>query len=407
MHRDLSQFRSRSPLFFLPLALFFASAALLIACETSDSVGETRITNDLAIFDVDSDGVLDLALARRRKNDPDTRKGDVSIVLQDAQDDEKFNRLQSPRSGRNPRSIVAVDLDQDGQIEIITANRAPSTASFFYRDPKSPPRFQKRIDMDVGARPADLEAIDLDGDGWLDLVFANLGDDSISILYQDSDFPGSFEVERRVPVGFSQRSIAVADVNRDGRLDLVAAGEDQTAWLPAAAGSARAFATARVVLDGGRPVVVEAKDLDGDGWVDFVIGDRDSAFGRMHVLLQDASAPGAFLPTVFETIEKPTDLKIVDVNGDGFRDVVLSSFFERDFETDRGWITVYLQDASRPGRLVVSSDQRLRGETNKVKVIDMNGDGALDIVTASTGARALFGIPGAPGFFEDAVILKK
>jgi hypothetical protein len=155
---------------------------------------------------------------------------------------------------------------------------------------------------------ANLIAIaDVNGDGLNDLVITDPGPaggaaPTVSVLLQDAAHPGQF----LAPVSYATapqslaQSIVVADVNADGRPDIVIGGDNAVSVLlqnPATAGSFLA-ATNYPVEDANQIAIA---DVNGDGRVDIVI-----ATGPTHalvsgvitnhpgVLLQSASAPGTF-----------------------------------------------------------------------------------------------------------------
>ncbi len=73
----------------------------------------------------------------------------------------------------------------------------------------------------VGIYPFSVAVADVNGDGWLDVLTANHGSADVSVLLGNGE--GAFPTQQRFAVGAAPYSVAVADVNGDGRLDLVTA----------------------------------------------------------------------------------------------------------------------------------------------------------------------------------------
>jgi len=126
--------------------------------------------------------------------------------------------------------------------------------------------------------PFSVAAADLDGDGDLDLVSANRDGDDLTVFFQLS--AGSFALDP-VRLGDSATlegpcSVAAADLDGDGDQDLVSAnelGRDLTAFFQLSPGS---FETAPLRLGSGGafPASVLATDLDGDGDQDLILGNQ-------------------------------------------------------------------------------------------------------------------------------------
>jgi hypothetical protein len=155
---------------------------------------------------------------------------------------------------------------------------------------------------------ANLIAIaDVNGDGLNDLVITDPGPaggtaPTVSVLLQDPAHPGQFlaAVSYATAVGSLARSIVVADVNGDGRPDIVIGGDDAVSVLlqdPTKAGTFLA-ATNYPVQDANQIAIA---DVNGDGLVDIIVGTgltHPSVGGVITnnpgVLLQSATAPGTF-----------------------------------------------------------------------------------------------------------------
>lgn len=72
----------------------------------------------------------------------------------------------------------------------------------------------------MGNGPNDVAVGDFNGDGHLDIVAANYGFDTVSVLLGNGD--GSFQAQATFGVGSGPSSVAVGDFNKDGYLDIVA-----------------------------------------------------------------------------------------------------------------------------------------------------------------------------------------
>jgi hypothetical protein len=138
-------------------------------------------------------------------------------------------------TGRGPSSIIAADFNADGKMDLAVTNALDNTVSVFLGNGDG--TFATRTDYATGNSPAWVSAGDFTGSGILDLAIANNGaptstatGNTVSILLGQANAngtaTGTFGTHTDFPAGNGPASIAVADYNVDGRLDLAVA--DQT-----------------------------------------------------------------------------------------------------------------------------------------------------------------------------------
>src|SRR5262249_10269620 len=153
----------------------------------------------------------------------------------------------------------------------------------------------------VGNFPRSVVPADVNGDGRPDLIVANQLSNTVSVLL-NTTAPGapmpSFSAATNFPTGTGPLSVAAADVNADGRPDLVV---PNTVSNPVSVllnttppGAAMpSFPAATDFGAGNHPSAVTAADVDGDGRPDLIVANQTS--NNVSVLL-NTTAPGAAMP---------------------------------------------------------------------------------------------------------------
>jgi uncharacterized membrane protein len=191
----------------------------------------------VAIADVNGDKKADLVVANycatECKYPPS--EGSVGVLLGNGNG--TFKAVKTYSSGGNGTASVAVaDLNKDGKPDILVANCGPLACG-----PGSPGgnvgvllgkgngTFKPVVNYPAANSPFNVVAADVNGDGKLDIVVSNWGtpdagtnDGAVTVLRGKGD--GTFRTAQTFPSGGAEApSVAVADVNKDGRLDVVLA----------------------------------------------------------------------------------------------------------------------------------------------------------------------------------------
>lgn len=166
----------------------------------------------LTLCDLNADGALDVVTA-------DTIAGGlndtVSILL--GAGDGTFATPTAVSVGNEPNSVAHGDLNDDGNLDLVTANFASDDVSILLGNGDG--TFQPAVDIPVGEAPVIVELMDFDADGDLDLVASNSADNTISLLLADGT--GGFEPALSFGTGVFPTSVVSADLDGDGDPDLI------------------------------------------------------------------------------------------------------------------------------------------------------------------------------------------
>ena len=219
-------------------------------------------------------------------------------------------RIDLP-TGNGPGTIVMADLDGDGRPDLIV--NTGNHNLYIYRNLSTngtltAASFAPPVVLPLGnGYFGSMQAADLTGDGRLDLVTVDY-ENSVVIVVQNLSTPGSlttnsFGAPVTFPCGAMATGVAVGDMDGDGLPDLVTANYGSTTIsvlrnLGVQGGiTTNSFAPALYFTAGPNPKNVVIADIDGDGQPDVVTANNGGE-GSMSVL-RNLSTPGniAFKPT--------------------------------------------------------------------------------------------------------------
>ena len=235
--------------------------------EELNSTGVSPV--DFAILDINGDGRLDISLVDKHHNCLSIAYGNKNIGLEDSYDwfDEPIN-YSIP--GGSPSSLIAEDCNGDGKVEFIVPSEAGNMLYLFELGEGG--NLTWAFSMPTGNQPTDIAIADLNLDGCLDIIVANRGSNNIEIYYGKCE-EGAYrwELPIRHNVGQSPSSLTVADFNSDGCLDIAVSCEGENAVYLI---SGAYFFFSKQLSTGAHPIQVEAADFDRNGEQDLITVNR-------------------------------------------------------------------------------------------------------------------------------------
>jgi hypothetical protein len=197
----------------------------------------------------------------------------------------------------DPTVIDPEDVDNDRDVDLVVNGRGGNKASVVPNGVTAAAGgsiFLPAVQLPVGDMPVDLALCDLDDNGFPDIVTANHGDGTLSVILNLGGLV--FGTAMNVPVGDMPRSVAPGDFDGDGDCDLVALASDpevgHAVRLLENLGGA-IFGAIVSYGAGGDPNWIEAGDLDNNGLADVVTvnGDDDPTGGAVSTLLNETGPP--------------------------------------------------------------------------------------------------------------------
>jgi hypothetical protein len=383
------------------------SAALLAQGQNFVLLEESRLPNDTSVpgtsttdvdlVDVDGDGDLDLFKAEGtdslsvRPNQLFLNNGAGHFIDQTA--------VRLPPALANSTKADFGDVDGDGHLDAIIANVGPeqlllNDGQGVFADASAQLPAPVSIFQDISA---DARFADVDGDGDLDIMVSN-----------ENPFPGGLgaqnrlwinngqgifadETLTRLPAAVDQTAAMLpGDVDQDGDLDIVVLNRGQEKVLINDGSGVFSDQTA-----GRFPLTVDTTragalaDLDGDGDLDVVTGNSRGEAAAIYFNTAGVFTLGAFgmTPLPNETI---SGLEVADLDGDGDLDVYLANAGQ--FQVGHGFLggpDRYFRNNGR-GVFIERTDSHFTppsDPTNDAAFGDIDGDGDVDLVVGNSGVN--------------------
>jgi hypothetical protein len=252
----------------------------------------------------------------------DSTDNEVWVLLN--QGNGTFGTPKAYSTGAGPKDVVAADLG-NGHIDLLTANSGSNSISVLLGNGDG--TFQTHQDFSVGVQPVALAVGDVNNDGHPDVVTANLAGNSVSVLRGNGDgtSQSAFDIPVTVVVnGQTLRnsapvSVALGDFNGDGNLDIVTANSGTASVTVMAGNGDGTFGVEQnIVVDSNAarndyPTAVVASDLDGDGHVDIAYTEPN----RGAIGLLAGNGDGTFVaPVEYLASQNPVAIAVGNLNGD-------------------------------------------------------------------------------------------
>ncbi len=301
--------------------------------------------------------------------------------------------------GITPCSVIAADLDDDGDNDLAVANDTSYSVSVLMGNGDG--TFRAAVDYAVDLFPRAVAAGDLDGDGDLDLATANLIGD-ISVLRNNGN--GTFIPAVNDSTIFFSEGLAIADLDADGDKDLAVVSP----------GNPFGSGYYSILINDGdgtfQPAVVNgasqgacsvvATDLDGDGDNDLAVA-IGSIDGNVSIFRNNGH--GTFQGLNYPTAMGSFSVFATDFDGDGDKDLVTANYFSNNvsilfnngdatfqaavnYPAGGGPISVFADDFDRDG----DNDLAMVNATsNNVSMLMNNGSGVFQ-------GAGIYGVGGQP-----------
>ncbi|EPX64970.1 hypothetical protein D187_000395 [Cystobacter fuscus DSM 2262] len=313
-----------------------------------------------AVGDINSDGMVDVVMSSRDANTFGALYGNRGGLLAPHR---AYMARASPATSSMLSALAVADLNGDGRLDVAVADGLNGTVNRLHGLPDG--GFSTPLATVVRDNPAALAVGDLDDNPLPDLVVANAGDDSITVLRQDAT---GAPLRQTYFVDEVPNGVALADLNGDGRLDVVTANRISGTVTVLLNDGTGGLGTIRHIPAASGANSVAPGDFNGDGRVDLAVANRGA--NSVIILRNDGSGGLTHVQRVF-TLRQPLNVKAGDLNKDGFLDLAVAG---------TGGVQVLLGSASG---FQAQAIQALGATAFELALADLNGDGRLDILAAT------------------------
>jgi len=355
----------------------------------------------ITVADVNGDGKPDVIATDQCTDHTCTIKSVVSVMLGNGN-----GTFQTPvpygSAGISPTFVATGDVNGDGKLDLLVTNACSdstcTTSSVAVLLGNGDGTFQAPVAYLTGGNsPFSVSIGDMNGDGKADLVVADSRPGTIAVLLGNGD--GTFQTAVTYPSGGDGTGItALADVNGDGKLDVLVPVVDpvtaQIGEVGVLIGNGDGtLQTSVIYLSGGdSPGGLAAADVNGDGKIDLVVSNtcrlnNGACTGQTVVGVLLGNGDGTF-----QTVKTygsggalaPGSIAVKDMNGDGKLDIVVANECTdgRPINCAIGQIGVLLGNGDGTFQTAMSFPAGDAG-TVSLAVADVNHDGKLDIIAGN------------------------
>ena len=221
----------------------------------------TDVPWDVYCIDLDGDGDNDVLSASR---------GDDTIAWYENDGSENFTQLVISSSADGAQKLYATDLDADGDIDVLSASNNDNKIAWYESDGNPDPLFTERIISTNASNAQSVYAIDLDGDGDIDVLSASEDDNKIAWYENDGMLPPSFSPYVISTLVIDAETVYAADVDNDGDNDVLSASkaDNKIRWFENDGSQPPSFTEHVISSVAPYAYDVNTRDLDNDGDLD-------------------------------------------------------------------------------------------------------------------------------------------
>ena len=266
--------------------------------------------------DLNNDSNIDLVSA-------DYASSQLSVFL--GQGDGTFQAQRTVAANGGVTAVTSGDFNHDGKVDLASVNYVSSgSAKVLVEFGRGDGTFQNPVNYDAGGYPTSIIAVDLNTDGNLDLVSTNYWNyNYVSVMMGNAN--GTFSARQTYSTGNWPFQVVAADLNHDNKPDLVTADYSSNCLSVLLNTGSGSFSPRSSLSLPGGPHFVTAADIDGDSNIDLIASYGNSAYGALFL----GNANGTFqAPTSVHLVAGAFAVETEDLDLDGNQDLITTSLAE-------------------------------------------------------------------------------
>jgi len=276
------------------------------------------------------------------------------------------------------RDVIVVDLDNDGFLDIVGGSSLPGNVAIYYGDGSGNISLPKFLPVNGDVRS--VAAADFNHDGLKDIVFS-IQREASGVMVWEAE-PGRIWRKGKSPTEAEKyECVTTADINGDGHVDIIAANATSEAkggiqiWLGNGNGGWPLESGPTVT---GRYMGVDVADFDGDGFLD-IAGAGWGKFGSLRIWFGNGFGGWTAGSIIDEgSFYRPS---AADINDDGHMDIAAGTY--------RSGVAVYYGDGK--GVFAKGKGPVVEGSFWKALPVQINKGKTVDIVAGSIESGGLKG----------------
>ena len=309
--------------------------------------------------DVNGDGYADMVVGAPYYSNGQTNEGAAFVYYGEETNPITFTGHIITNIADGVHAVYAADLDNDGDVDVLSASHNDDKIAWYENSGESPPNFISHIITTDANWALSVYAADVNGDGNLDVLSASADDNTIAWYENNGILPPTFTPHIISTSASYAVSVYAADVDGDGNMDVLSASahDRKIAWYENTTG-------------------------DGSTFVPHVIATTYAYSTDAHTKPEEPIPPSSSTTSNEQPLRPEQhyakSVYAVDVDADGDIDVLSASYNDHTI----AWYENTTGDGSSFAEHIITTSA-IYAEV--VRAADINGDGNMDVLSASTG----------------------